>query len=316
MEYRKLIKFGNSSYVISVPKTWMTKNKLGKGDLVYLSENGNSELMITAANNTDERVKLQEATINVDGKSFSDIKREIDSSYIRNTHIITIQGKQLDKKVREIRKYISNLIALEIVEQNREKIVAKDYLNMKKISLFQTVKKIDSIIDSMLNDAKLTFQTDSYHSIMVRDEDINKLVNMIFRVSRYVMKKPHLVTHSGFTASDFFKYFQVADNLEKIGDEAKRLSRYMRALNVDEATKQAVTNIFEEIHILYRDVMTSFYDHDAERAIELATNDHSIRERCDSLASTNGNAVHLYTISEKLKILDYYIHSIGREVYQ
>ena len=39
MEYRKLIRFGKSSLVISLPKGWTEKNKLGKGSLVYLDVN-------------------------------------------------------------------------------------------------------------------------------------------------------------------------------------------------------------------------------------------------------------------------------------
>lgn len=316
MENRKLIKFGNSSYVISIPKQWMQKNNLNKGDLVYFTENGSNELILTPSNNQEQRVKLQDVTINIEGKNFNDIKREIVSSYIRNVHLIKIEGKNLDKKVREIRKYLSNLMALEVVEQNKDKIIAKDFLNMKKISMFQTIKKVDAIVDSMLRDSQHMFETDSYESLMVRDEDVNRLVNMVLRVSRYVMRKPHLIGNTGLTPFDFFKYLQVADNLERLGDEAKRLARYLRKVEVDDAGKREIVALYGEICDNYRNVMESFYNNDVERALELATKDGSIRERCDALSMKHSSCTYICVVAEKLKAMDYSIHSIGREVYQ
>ena len=49
-------------------------------------------------------------------------------------------------------------MALEVVEHNSNHIVAKDFLNMKKISLFQTIKKIDSVVRGMLVDSQKIFE--------------------------------------------------------------------------------------------------------------------------------------------------------------
>ena len=37
-EFRKLMAFGNSSYVVSVPKAWVEKNRLKKGDVLVVDE--------------------------------------------------------------------------------------------------------------------------------------------------------------------------------------------------------------------------------------------------------------------------------------
>ena len=46
METRKLIKFGGSSHIIAIPNAWIKKNSLGKGDTIYIEENGNNELIL------------------------------------------------------------------------------------------------------------------------------------------------------------------------------------------------------------------------------------------------------------------------------
>ena len=40
MEFRKLISFGKSSYVVSLPKAWVVQQKLKKGDLIAVDEAG------------------------------------------------------------------------------------------------------------------------------------------------------------------------------------------------------------------------------------------------------------------------------------
>ena len=42
MEYRKLISFGKSSFVVSLPKSWIKQNKLKKGDLIHFEDEGNN----------------------------------------------------------------------------------------------------------------------------------------------------------------------------------------------------------------------------------------------------------------------------------
>ena len=66
MEYRKLIKFGNSSHVISIPNNWLKKNNLNKGDTVYLDENGGKELVLTPEkkeNVIEDKEKLRKGGI-------------------------------------------------------------------------------------------------------------------------------------------------------------------------------------------------------------------------------------------------------------
>ena len=76
MELRKLIKFGTSSFVVSIPRPWINKNKLVKGDLIYFNENGNNELVLSARENNDKK-KLSRIVIDTKNKPLQTIRREI-----------------------------------------------------------------------------------------------------------------------------------------------------------------------------------------------------------------------------------------------
>src|SRR3989344_7473405 len=103
MEYRKLISFGKSSYVISLPKNWVKENKLVKGDLIYLDEQDNNLIV-----GTKEKSAVEDKTkvIGVDNKSISQLERELHAAYIENYREITFRGSQLKQKSEELLRSI------------------------------------------------------------------------------------------------------------------------------------------------------------------------------------------------------------------
>ena len=115
MDYRRLIKFGNSSYVVSIPKDWLKKNNLEKGDMIYMNENSNNEIVLTSK---IEETGPESLTITLDIDSFdeTDIERRVTSKYLAGYDTFILQGeKTLREKQTFIRALLNNLMALEII---------------------------------------------------------------------------------------------------------------------------------------------------------------------------------------------------------
>ncbi len=55
MNSRKIIKLGHSSYVVSVPKSWLKKNRLSKGDRLLVQENGKNDLIVRMQTGKDQQ---------------------------------------------------------------------------------------------------------------------------------------------------------------------------------------------------------------------------------------------------------------------
>ena len=315
MNVRKLIKFGKSSFVVSVPKTWVEKNSIKKGDMVYVNENGNNELVLSHQMDANQKVKLRNVTINVDNSDLRDIQREINSAYVNNCHVIRIEGKTLEKKVREVRKMLSNLIALEVVEQTNNHIEARDFLNMKKISMPGTIRKIDSIVRSMIADSKMMFENDAYESLLVRDDDVNRLVSLVVRVSRYALKKPHLVQDAKLSPFEFYRFLTIADCMERIGDETKRISRFLRKVDLTKEQQENFVKIYSRLESIYKGAAEAFYTNDVATALALAREDRKLQLDCDAFMIKH--PVHYSAlIMDKMKRMADLVHMIGREVYQ
>ena len=135
MESRNLIKFGNSSYVVSLPKKWVENNKLKKGDSVFIEQNGNKELIIMPSiieiKDIDKKI-----TIDVNDKDIELIKREMVSAYINNYKTIKLIAKDIREKRAGIKEIVNNLVAVEIIEENDKEIIISDFLNINDVYWF------------------------------------------------------------------------------------------------------------------------------------------------------------------------------------
>src|SRR3989338_2211085 len=120
MEFRKLMAFGNSSFIVSVPKAWIEKNRLKKGDVLLVEQKPNE--LILSSKDVSERKKLNEVTVNPEGKSFDEFKTEIVSLYVNNYSIITVVNVTDAAAIKDI---FRNLVGMEVVEETATKIVAK-----------------------------------------------------------------------------------------------------------------------------------------------------------------------------------------------
>ena len=119
VDFRKLISFGKSSYVISLPKNWIDKNKLEKGSLISVREDTDNLVLSPKIESAKEEAK--KITISVDNKEYRRIKREIIAAYINNFQTIVLTGKDLKTKAADLRDILHNIMPPEIMEQTSDR---------------------------------------------------------------------------------------------------------------------------------------------------------------------------------------------------
>ena len=311
MNIRKLVKAGIASYTVSLPKAWIDKNKLKKGDSLYITEQADNELIIT----TDIKEKpkeTKEITITTDNKELETIRREITSAYVNNYNIIIILGKGLDQKSKEIRRFLHDFVALEIEEQTSGKIIAKDLLNLKEISIEKTIRRVDMIIRSMIEDSIKSIDNPNLgESIFYRDFDINRFYFLLFRLIKSSLKDPSIALTFKLSNTQAMTYWYLIINLEEIGDGVKNLCSFFKDLNKEE--KEELKQICQMIQMDYLDVMKAYYNKDKESADKIASN----RELTLSRLSQYLNKYNKVTIAEivgLLKEIETNISTIARIV--
>ena len=313
MEFRKLISFGKTSFVMSLPKSWIQKNKLKKGDLIGLQEREEG-LVLLPKKDKDIESEVKRITINVDGKPINRIQREIGAAYINNFNIITITGKELKDKTKEIKDALRYLIALEIVEQTSDKILAKDFLNMEKISITNLIRKMDIITRDMFADTKLVLKDRDPEEIINRDEEINRLSYLLFRAINYALSNPDIARIYKLNSKKLVHYWFINTAIEKIGDSIKRVARNLTELE-PKLAKPIIDEFVLKSEQRYLGSMKSFYNGDLDLAYKHAGSKKEVLKECEEFSKKHASKWLLEDTMDKIKQMLANIHDIDRIVY-
>ncbi len=314
MEYRKLISFGKNSFVVSLPKAWVRQSKLKKGDLIYVEEAGQN--LVLSNKEGAAPVEDRETVINVDGKSAALITREVNSAYISNSKTLTLKGKEVRSKIKQIQEIIQNLIALEIMEQTSDVIIAKDFLNMDKVSMDELIRKMDVVTRTMLRETGNIFNEDNYENINERDKDVNRLYFLIYRAVLYNLENPvKAMKNFKLNSIDLFKIHRVAFYIEGIADESRRTARYARLVKISPGDRKKVEQLLSTIMQLYMDTMKSIYNKDADLAYKLSETKIEFNKELEALEERNRSLDNFVQMTGRIKRMISHIHNLGRHSY-
>ncbi len=318
VEYRKLIKFGESSHVISIPKNWMEKNNLKKGDVVYFSENGNNELII-APQMKEEEKEDRKIIINADNKDMRKIAREIISAYLNDFGTVVIEGKEVGKLAPKIRERVQNLMAFEIIEQSNHSVVTKDFLNMKDISIDNLMRRMDIIAKAMFSDVKTAKDKDDLIVIEGKEQDMNKLSFVILRAVRNGLKNPSYMKTLDTSALDIFQRWSIANQIETIADHIKRVAEMLVNFKIEKKEKERILKIIDDIEVQYTKTVTAYYTNDTELAFEATNKKTAIWDECNAMVEEHLKNTEpkngIPAITERLKNLTKEVNVIARRVY-
>lgn len=313
MEYRKLISFGKSSYVVSLPKCWVTQNKLKKGDLVYFEENGPSLMLSPRQDNSDEE---KERTIFIDGKSLPRVEREVSAAYITNCRQIVLKGKEVKSKIKEFQIIIQNLIALEIMEQASDSITAKDFLDMDKVSLKEIVRKMDIVTRTMFKESCQIFEEDNYEHINERDKDINRLYFLLYRAVLYNLENPmKAMKNFNLTPTDLIKLHKQGFYIEAIADEVRRTIRYARLMKLPGNKLKKIQELLEKLNEIYLETMKACHTNDIELALKLSDSKVFFNQELDLLEKEVHKIEYLNQTISRMRRMVTNIHNLGRVAY-
>ncbi|MBI2565243.1 phosphate uptake regulator PhoU [Candidatus Woesearchaeota archaeon] len=271
VEFRKLISFGKSSFVISVPKNWIGKNQLEKGDIVYIEEHGHN--LIISSREKESSKPEKKISITTDGKEIGLLKAEIVSAYLGNCDLIEIKGQDLAKKATFMKDILQNLPGVELLEQSSTRILTKDILDIKEISIDSLIRRIDIITRSMLEDATTFPHEDFHESVYQRDVEVNRLVLLAKRVLRSAVLDNNIARSLGLDTFSLFQQWQLVTCLELAADEIKRVSRLFKELHVKEIEIKPFEKLNEMMKEAYLEVMKAYHTKDSNLAytIELSS---------------------------------------------
>ena len=282
--------------------------------MVYLQESGPNLLL--SKKDSDEKVEEREKIIYVDGKSGYTIGREVCSTYIQNYPRIILRGKEIKNKVKELQGIVQSLIALEIMEQTSDTIIAKDFLNMDSVSVEELIRKMDLVTRTMIKEAQQIFDEDNYDSINERDHDVNRLYFLLYRSVLYNLRNPmKALRNFKLSGLDLLRSHFIGFYIEAIADEVRRTVRHTHALKMPASTQEQIQQYLTKMGDYYTNTMKAAYTKDTELAFKQAELKRSFDKDLLAMEEEVQKTPGFNRVLTRLLRMTSLIHNLGRVLY-
>ena len=281
MDIRKLQITGGSTYLVSLPKEWIKKNKLSQGDPVVIFETSEGKLIIDPQ--YSEREELNSVTIEIpkmkSSKSGFDLGREITAAYLFGYDIISIiSDKNISPNERvSVKQRIRKLIGIEIVEETA-KTISLQCLVSNTLPLNKSLERTYRIASQMHQDsitALIEGDEKLAKNVIERDDDVDRLYFLIVRQLRAAIQDPKIARKIGVSAIECLDYRVIAKSIEFLADLATDIAeRFLKLkdLKLEQQTADYISEISKFAFDMSAKAMDALKLHSMKLAIEVIDN--------------------------------------------
>ena len=228
-EMRKLQVTGGSTVIVSLPKEWVKKNSLGKGDFVNLEELASGDLRISQLQaSTTKKVAVIDCCDHMTGLGDLMI-----GSYLSGADIIKIScdGKISRKTRMDVRDFLRDTRGMEIELDTDREIRIISILNPSELRLQVSINRMYILISSLVNDAMDVLLGESIDLLSDIDDRERQIDARRLLLERQVAASIQLPSVERKLAIDRFtamEHANIARILERMGDHATRLAHLVK----------------------------------------------------------------------------------------
>jgi phosphate uptake regulator len=228
---RKIIKFGESSHVISLPRDWMESEGLEKGDYIVIERNADSSLNVRS----DEK-KTRERAIEIEYPGEDEVFTMVVSAYVNGYTNIIVNAKKEgsfgEKDLTAMRDAVNLISGVEIVSESPTRVEYECYIHALDRDIRRELQRMLSLTSDMLSDA-LNFLHDRdgiRTQVVQRDKIINRIDLFVKRQVKDKLICPHGDKQS---PTVFVDKHRISQTTERIGDYIVDIAKVVHIMNVN-----------------------------------------------------------------------------------
>ncbi|MFW9843146.1 MAG: PhoU domain-containing protein [Candidatus Thorarchaeota archaeon] len=247
-----------SSFLIILPKDWVVRQKLTKGDPVVVAEREDGCLII------DPRLPKAGETRSTSAEIEQNLRWEITSRYLLGFDEIRVISKDpiTNEQRDELKRVIKRFVALEVTEEDDHQIVLRCLVDPTTLPVSTAMRRMNLITSRMIDDVLKAYYEgiqEVAEEIILRDEEVDRLFFLIVRELRSAVQYPRMSEMMKITPVEALDYRLAAQYIERIADLAvdiakltegpleKKLVRKLELIGgkVKEMLSDSVNNLFK-----------------------------------------------------------------------
>lgn len=259
---RKIIRLGESTDVISLPKNWVENHDLEPKNELEVEEKENHLIV-----STEEDKGPRKTTLDLRDLPGSP-DYGIGSLYMRGYDEIKVLVDDMEMVSKISREFIPQLIGFEIVEEGPNSVVIKDVTDTGEMDVNKFIERIFMLLNSMAEVCKGSDE-DFLQQIESADTKINKFMFLCLRL---------LNKRGAENPEDTPTLYFMIKQLESIADEYKHTAENIQKEELGETAKE----FLERTNDLLKSCKSLFFDYDMEEFIRTRMEYDSMKEEIES----------------------------------
>ena len=233
-ETRKIQFTGKSSYIVSLPKQWITELGLKQGDQIRMVRKGSSTLELYPPKFESRIQKKEDAVIEInDEEESSSIVRKLISLYILGFKTIIVKpknGRLSAHQRNSVKGAVKRmLMGSEIIADSSGGITIQVLVNLLELSVDGAFKRMIHLAKSMSSDAILAVKENNLElaqEVINTDDEVDRFGFYIIRQLKIAIQSEHMLKEMGFrNARNCLGYRLVVKNIERTGDHAAFIAK-------------------------------------------------------------------------------------------
>lgn len=312
MDTRKVQRTGKSTFIVSLPKGWATKNGIQAGSIIYITQSDNGALTLSI----DRSERDLKSRLDIKDKSGEPLARDIIGCYLGGYKTIEVASNRMSgAQKKDIRQIVNKLIGPEILEETINKVIIQDLLSSEELQADRALKRVRTVVKSMIQDAISALASNNKElalDVIQRDNDVDRLYLLISRQFTEILRSG-TVKQDTPNSIAAFNYTQAASNLERIADHAQRIAEV--AYNYDNVLPEELTSKLMRLQSVFGtlidDSIVYLLSANADKANELINRIKELRDHVQLIAnSTDSNdksemLIRLIVAGSIERMLDY-----------
>ena len=228
-ETRKIQFTGKSSYIVSLPKQWVTDLGLKRGDQIRMQRQGSAGLQVYPVKHRAAPRHRDDAAIEIGpDEGAAAVVRKLISLYFLGFKTINVRprGGRLGPQQRTAVKGAVKrmLMGSEIISDSTGGITVQVLVNLMELSIDGAFKRMIHLAKSMLGDAILAVREgnrDLAREVISTDDEVDRFGFYIIRQIKIAIQNEHMLGEMGLgSARSCLGYRVVVKNIERAGDHA------------------------------------------------------------------------------------------------
>ncbi|HUI38008.1 MAG TPA: phosphate uptake regulator PhoU [Thermoplasmata archaeon] len=235
---RRIQKTGGSTFIVSLPKSWVVSRGLGAGDVLVFTPRPDGSITIYPED-APRPEGVRRTVLVTNEANEQHFFRLLVAEYIAGAPLLELRtnGRMSARTRNVVRGFAQRMIGPEILEETADSVVLQDVVGSNPLPIPSVIRRMHQMVKAMHLDAMAAFKARDASiakDVVERDWEIDRLHWFVQKQITTALRDARMLTSLGLTLPECATYLLASRALERIADHAVRIAGTVSMLGKEE----------------------------------------------------------------------------------